>query len=259
MARASGAIDWQRRVIKASGQGAPDLNAPSIAVARLSAERAAIATAQRNALEVLQGATLENGSTVGAVLQNDGDLRQKVEGKLRGVRAANTHYFSDGGVSLEIEVPLDQLPPEIADRLKPPPGDLGPATRPEPPPSGETAAAQTSAPAPSHDPASPGAAAGEKQLDVAAPAPDGNAVHVTVRNVTSLAQAAAFKGAIAQRLRRVKAVAQRSYAEGTQELDVTLAGSTEEFAQQLEAKRLGKFTVRVTALSAKSVEVELGR
>jgi anaerobic glycerol-3-phosphate dehydrogenase len=96
-------------------------------------------------------------------------------------------------------------------------------------------------------------------LDVAAPVQDGNAVHVTVHNVTSLAQAAAFKGAIAQRLRRVKAVAQRSYSEGTQELDVTLAGSTEEFAQQLEAKRLGKFTVRVTALSAKSVEVELGR
>ena len=36
-------IDWQRRVLKATGQGAPDLNAPSIAVARLSAERAALA------------------------------------------------------------------------------------------------------------------------------------------------------------------------------------------------------------------------
>ena len=34
-ADAGGEIDWQRRVLKATGQGAPDLNAPSIAVARL--------------------------------------------------------------------------------------------------------------------------------------------------------------------------------------------------------------------------------
>ena len=35
---ATGEIDWQRRVIKARGQGAPDLNAPSISSARLGAE-----------------------------------------------------------------------------------------------------------------------------------------------------------------------------------------------------------------------------
>src|SRR4051812_11345606 len=71
----TGEIDWQRRVLKATGQGAPDLNAPSIAVARLGAERTALSTAQRNALETLQGAALENGGTVGTLLQNDGALR----------------------------------------------------------------------------------------------------------------------------------------------------------------------------------------
>jgi hypothetical protein len=116
----SGEIDWQRRVLKATGQGAPDLNAPSIAVARLGAERAAMAIAQRNALETLKGATLESGGTVGTLLQNDGALRSKVQGKLRGVRAVKTHYFSDGGVSLDVEVQLDQLPAEIAQGLKPP-------------------------------------------------------------------------------------------------------------------------------------------
>jgi hypothetical protein len=126
-ADASGEIDWQRRVLKATGQGAPDLNAPSIAVARLGAERAAMATAQRNALETLKGATLESGGTVGTLLQNDTALRSKVQGKLRGVRAVKTHYFSDGGVSLDVEVPLDQLPAEIAQNLKPPAGS---ATKP---------------------------------------------------------------------------------------------------------------------------------
>src|SRR5438128_8259828 len=125
-ADASGEIDWQRRVLKATGQGAPDLNAPSIAVARLGAERAAMATAQRNALETLKGAALEDGSNVGTLLQNDNALRVKVQGKLRGVKAIKMHYFSDGGVSLDIEVPLDQLPPEIAQHLKAPAGAAAP-------------------------------------------------------------------------------------------------------------------------------------
>jgi len=118
----SGAIDWQRRVLKASGQGAPDLNAPSIAVARLAAERAAIATAQRNALETLKEAALESGGTVGALLQNDNALRAKLQGKLRALRTVKTRYFSDGGISMDVEVPLDELPPEIAQALKPPAG-----------------------------------------------------------------------------------------------------------------------------------------
>jgi len=108
-------------VLKASGQGAPDLNAPSIAVARLGAERAALAMAQRNALETLKGAALESGGTVGALMQNDTAVRSKVQAKLRAVRAAKTHYYSDGGISLQVEVPLDQLPPQIADYLRPPP------------------------------------------------------------------------------------------------------------------------------------------
>jgi hypothetical protein len=119
-AESSGAIDWQRRVLKATGQGAPDLNAPSIAVARLGAERTAMAAAQRNALETLKSAVLESGGTVGTLLQNDGALRTRVQAKLRSARAVKTHYYSDGGISLVVEVPLDQLPPEIGQKLKSP-------------------------------------------------------------------------------------------------------------------------------------------
>jgi len=144
-ADASGEIDWQRRVLKATGQGAPDLNAPSIAVARLGAERAAMATAQRNALETLKGATLESGGTVGTLLQNDTALRSKVQGKLRGVRAVKTHYFSDGGVSLDVEVPLDQLPGEIAQNLKPPAGAATKPASPSIPPTTSTSSARPDA------------------------------------------------------------------------------------------------------------------
>jgi hypothetical protein len=133
-ADAAGEIDWQRRVLKATGQGAPDLNAPSLAVARLAAERAAKATAQRNALETLKGAMLESGGSVGTLLQNDNALRLKIQGKLRGLKAVKTHYFSDGGVSLDLEVPLDQLPPEIVQNLKPPPPTSTSTTVPLPKP-----------------------------------------------------------------------------------------------------------------------------
>jgi len=131
-ADASGEIDWQRRVLKATGQGVPDLNAPSIAVARLGAERTAMTIAQRNALETLKGAALESGGTVGALLQNDSALRSKVQAKLRGARAVKTHYYSDGGVSLTVEVPLDQLPVEIVDNLKPPAKPPSPSSSPSP-------------------------------------------------------------------------------------------------------------------------------
>lgn len=87
----------------------------------------------------------------------------------------------------------------------------------------------------------------------------GNAVHVTARKVGSLRAASEFKGALTQQLRGVRSVAQRSYSGGTQELDVTLVGSTEQFAEELETKKLGRFTVRVTAVTANTVDVELGQ
>jgi len=117
-----GEIDWNRRVLVGHGQGAPDLNAPSVAVARLGAERAAKVDAYRNALESLKGMELQSGSSVGTLMQNDATLQSRVDGKLKGVKPIKVHYFSDGGVSLDIEVPLDELPTEIARAVKVPPG-----------------------------------------------------------------------------------------------------------------------------------------
>jgi hypothetical protein len=87
----------------------------------------------------------------------------------------------------------------------------------------------------------------------------GNAVHVTARKVGSLRAASDFKGALTQQIRGIRSVAQRSYSAGTQELDVTLVGSTEQFAEELESKKLGRFTVRVTSVTANTVDVELGQ
>jgi hypothetical protein len=125
-----GRIDWDLHAIRATGVGPPDLNAPSISVARLSAERAAQAAAQRNLFEALSAAPLQNGGTAGALLQKDETLRAKVQVKLRTARAVKTHYFSDGGISLELQIPLDELPPEIGGALKAPSQTAAPPASP---------------------------------------------------------------------------------------------------------------------------------
>src|SRR2546430_11514434 len=145
-AQSKGEIDWNRRVLIGHGQGAPDLNAPSIAVARLGAERAAKLDAYRNALETLKGMQVQSGGSVGTLLQNDATLTSRVDGELKGVKPIKPHYYSDGGVSLDIEVPLDELPAELARAIKVPEGVAplkgagGTATtvqKGQPPPSGD--------------------------------------------------------------------------------------------------------------------------
>src|SRR3954462_137018 len=99
-AETKGEIDWNRRVLVGHGQGAPDLNAPSVAVARLGAERAAKVDAYRNALESLKGMQLQSGGSVGTLLQSDAPPTSRIDGQLKGVKPIKTHYYSDGGVSL---------------------------------------------------------------------------------------------------------------------------------------------------------------
>ena len=87
----------------------------------------------------------------------------------------------------------------------------------------------------------------------------GNDVHVTVKGVGSMKQAGEFRAAMTNFMRGVKGVSQRSFSGGTLELDVKLIGSTQQFAEEMEAKKLGKFTVAVKGVSANTVECELGK
>ncbi len=470
LAQAKGEIDWNRRVLVGHGLGAPDLNAPSIAVARLGAERAAKLDAYRNALETLKGMDLQSGGSVGTLLQNDATLTSRVDGKLKGMKPVKTHYYSDGGVSLDIEVALDVggdkpaarekaiedalrhavemavgtkvtstsevqdfqskmdqvlthsqgfvkryeivkeamdgdvvqvtvkasismaeldkdlqamgllmarkgtprtmvliaeqnigmaapaaawmkdkggqsalvsadlriaentildslknggfkqlIDPDIATekavqvggitteinasqarKLKSLTGaevilvgqviatsrgemaDLGPGWRScTATISGRAvntdngdilSTGETTQNAAQLDDLTCGKEAIKKASKVFAQdmirkigerwsqdVSGGNEIHVTVRKVAGFKQATDFRNALAHRVRGVKGVAQRSFSGGTQELDVTLVGSTEQFATELEAKKLGKFSVKVTGITANTVDVVLGQ
>lgn len=114
----SGLVDWQRRVLSGSGTGAPDLNAPSIAVARRNAERTARTAAVQGALDALRASAAESGAAAAAMVQEDRALLSSVEARLRASQALQEHFFIDGGVSLTVELSLDALPQALLKELK---------------------------------------------------------------------------------------------------------------------------------------------
>jgi hypothetical protein len=100
----NGEIDWSEQVIRATGSGAPNPDAPNIAAARLGAERAAKADALRNILEIIKGVRIDSETlVVNAMTQND-VIRTRVQGIVRGARVVNTRYLSDGAVEVSLEI-----------------------------------------------------------------------------------------------------------------------------------------------------------
>jgi hypothetical protein len=114
-----GSVDWQRKVVRCSGAGAPNLRDAqnNVAVARIGAERAAKLDAIRNCLEAVKGVRISGGETVGGAIAGDPGLRSKVEGVVKGFKVVDKpRYFSDGGVEMDVEVPLDG----VAEAVLPP-------------------------------------------------------------------------------------------------------------------------------------------
>jgi hypothetical protein len=102
----NGEINWGEQLIRATGSGAPNPDAPNIAAARLGAERAAKADALRNILETVKGVRIDSETlVVNAMTQND-IIRTQVQGIVKGARVVNTKYLSDGAVEVTVEIPM---------------------------------------------------------------------------------------------------------------------------------------------------------
>ena len=101
-------VNWAGQVVRATGQGAPDLKAQNPAQARLGAEMAAKADALRNLLAQVKGISVDGSRKMGDLMEKD-EIRMRVEGVVRGFKITNKRYFSDSGVEVEIEVPLALL------------------------------------------------------------------------------------------------------------------------------------------------------
>lgn len=132
-ARAESGVDWQRKVVKCTGSGAANLRdaGGNPAVARIGAEKAAKLDALRNCLEAVKGVQLDSGHTVGNALASDQALSGRVQGIVKGFKVVGApRYFSDGGVEMDVEVPLEGA---LSDALLPKPEKKDEA-RPEPKP-----------------------------------------------------------------------------------------------------------------------------
>ena len=97
--------NFKDSVIRATGSGAPDLKAATPAQARLGAERAALADAFRNLLAQVKGTTVDGTHKVADMMEKD-EVKLRVEGLVKGYKIVGKRYFSDGGVEIDIEVPM---------------------------------------------------------------------------------------------------------------------------------------------------------
>jgi hypothetical protein len=131
LARAEpGAVDWQKRVVKCTGSGAANLKdaGGNAAVARIGAEKAARLDALRSCLEAMKGVSISGGQTVGGAVGADPSLKGTVEGAVRGFRPVATRYFSDGGVEIDVEVPLDAVGEAVLPKASAAPAPAGPTS-----------------------------------------------------------------------------------------------------------------------------------
>jgi hypothetical protein len=131
LARAEpGAVDWQKRVVKCTGSGAANLKdaGGNPAVARLGAEKAARLDALRSCLEAMKGVSISGGQTIGGAVGADASLKGTVEGAVRGFRPVATRYFSDGGVEIDVEVPLDAVGEALLPKASAAPAPAGPTS-----------------------------------------------------------------------------------------------------------------------------------
>ncbi|HEX8436228.1 hypothetical protein [Archangium sp.] len=107
LAQGSG-VDWQRQVLRVTGDGPPDVKASNPSQARLGAERSAKEDALKDLLEQARSVHLRADRTVGDEMARE-ETRRKVEDVLRGYKVVQKRYYSDSGVQLEVEVPLAAL------------------------------------------------------------------------------------------------------------------------------------------------------
>jgi hypothetical protein len=106
-------VNWEGQVLKATGAGAPDLKASTPAQARLGAETVAKLDAFKNLLAQAKGLRVSAEKTVGDAMSTE-EVKAKVEGAIHGFKITGKRYFSDGGVEIDVEVPLSALTELVA-------------------------------------------------------------------------------------------------------------------------------------------------
>jgi hypothetical protein len=82
-------------------------------------------------------------------------------------------------------------------------------------------------------------------------------IAMVVKGVDDYARLAQFKNVLAQSVRGVKDVQERSMGDGKADLDLTVSGRSTDVATELATRKFNGFAVKVKAVTQSSIEVEL--
>lgn len=101
-------VNWSARTITATGIGAPNPNAPNMAVKRAGAINAAKMVALRDLLATLKGMYLSSESTVENYMTTSDVINTQVEGIAKAFRVVGEpNYFEDGSVEVTVEMSMN--------------------------------------------------------------------------------------------------------------------------------------------------------
>jgi hypothetical protein len=104
----SGEINWSQGIVTAKGSGAPPKESKNIAQARLMTERAALADARRNLLEVLKGVRVDSVTYVETFMVKSDEIRLRTEGLIQASTEMRKlrRYLSDGAIEVTVAMNL---------------------------------------------------------------------------------------------------------------------------------------------------------
>lgn len=101
-------INWSNRTITATGIGAPNPDAPNIAVKRAGAINAAKMYALRDLLATLKGMYLSSETTVENYMTTSDVIKTQVEGIAKAFKVVGEpKYFEDGSVEVTVEMSMN--------------------------------------------------------------------------------------------------------------------------------------------------------
>lgn len=101
-------INWSNRTITATGIGAPNPNAPNMAVKRAGAINAAKLYAVRDLIATLKGMYLTSENTVENYMTTSDVVKTQVEGIAKAYKVVGEpKYFEDGSVEVTVEMSIN--------------------------------------------------------------------------------------------------------------------------------------------------------
>jgi hypothetical protein len=101
-----GKINWSEGYIEATGIGAPPERYIGKPQARPMALRAARVDAYRNLLETTKGVRVDSSTSVKDYIVESDIINTQIEGLVRGAKAVNQEYLSDGTVEVTMRMPI---------------------------------------------------------------------------------------------------------------------------------------------------------